>query len=523
MRTRPKWQARGLAFGLGVLLVGAHAPFHLWPLAVIALTGLVWLFDGAAKTHAPVRNGAWVAWAFGLGQFLAGLYWIGFTFVERGPSYVPLIPFAVFFLAAGLALFWLLAGAVAMRFWSRQPSRVYIFATCFYAAEWLRGHLFTGLPWNIPGLIWPAGGAISQSAAWAGIWGLSLFTLIAFCAPAALTWSRGNDVARALPAMAGFLVFSILFGSGLARLSTAENQLVTGVQLRVIQAQVDQSEKWNPGNLDKVVNQYLDLSTAPGLSKITHLVWPEGALPVLLLERPDILDEMASRFADGPILLTGVTRREVTEIGEQLFRNSLVALSFRRGNPALEMVYDKHHLTPFGEYLPFGRQLAASGITALTPLGDGFTPGPEPVTTQIPGAPLVSPQICYESIFSGFTPKGADRPAWIVNVTNDSWFGPTTGPYQHMQQARYRAIEEGIPVVRSASSGISGVIDPYGRITADAPRHENTPIDGGLPQALPPTFFSWFSAVGSVLWGLLVFANTIIYRLNRGNRVIHKL
>ncbi|VAW01060.1 Apolipoprotein N-acyltransferase / Copper homeostasis protein CutE [hydrothermal vent metagenome] len=512
LRTRSKWQSRFVAFALGILLVGAHAPFFLWPLALIALTSLVWLFDGAAKTTKPIRNGAWLAWYFGLGQFLAGLYWIGFAFSERGAAYVPMIPFAVFFLAAGLALFWMAAGAVALRFWSRRSSRVLVFALSLFAAEWLRGHVLTGLPWNLPGLIWPAGGAISQSVAWAGVWGLSLFTLLAFAAPAALVWSKGTEIQKAMPAIAGFLFFTLLFGSGLARLAAAENQTVAGVRLRVIQAQIDQSEKWDPANRSKVVDQYLDLSSAPGLSGITHLVWPEGALPLLLLESPYVLEKMAKRFADGPVLLTGLTRRETTETGEVLFRNSLAALSFTDGNPALEMIYDKHHLTPFGEYLPFGKQLAASGIKALTPLGGGFTPGPEAVTTQIPGAPPVSPQICYEAIFSGFTPGGPERPAWIVNVSNDSWFGPSTGPLQHAQQAKFRAIEEGVPVIRSASSGISGVIDPFGRLLVSAPLGENTHIDSALPKALPATFYSKFHNLGLVSWFLLMLASAIFHR-----------
>jgi apolipoprotein N-acyltransferase len=507
---RPKWQARLLAFGLGVLYVGAQAPLFLWPTALIALTGLVWLLDGAAKTTGPKRAGAFIGWYFGFGQFLAGMYWIGSAFLERGAAYVPLMPFAVLALAAGLALFWMLGGLICLRLWSRDNSRVLVFALVFFAMEWLRGHIFTGLPWNLPGLIWPAGGIVSQTASWAGVWGLSLFTLFAFSAPAALTWSRNGAVGRAIPSGLAFLLFAVLFGSGLSRLADAEDKMVPNVRLRVIQAQIDQSEKWDPANEQKVIDQYLDLSSAPGLARITHLVWPEGALPILLLERPDVLEQMAVRFADGPVLLTGATRREVGDNNEILFRNSLVALSFVRGNPALEMVYDKHHLTPFGEYLPFGRQLAASGIKALTPLGGGFTPGPEAVVTPIPQAPMGAPQICYEAIFSGFTPNTPDRPEWIINVTNDSWFGPTSGPWQHVQQARYRAIEQGVPVVRSASSGISGVIDAYGRQVAGAPSGTNAFIDAQLPKALPGTVFASFSGLAVFLWLALVFGVSLL-------------
>ena len=506
IRNRNIWQARLLGFALGILYIGGHAPFFLWPLSLLAITGFIWLLDGAGKTSRPVRNGALVSWYFGLGQFLAGMYWIAFAFIERGPEFIWLIPFALFFLAGGLALFWLLAGAVAMKFWSRSASRILVFVCCFFAAEWLRGHVFTGLPWNHPGLIWPAGGAISQIASLVGAWGLALFTLFMLAAPAALVWSRDGSVARTIPSIIALILFSGLFATGLARLEKTEITFVKNVKLRVIQAQIDQSEKWDPKNQQKIIDHYLDLSSKDGLENITHIVWPEGALPLLLLENPDVLEQMAVLFADGPILLSGITRREVTEDQQILFRNSLVALSFHGGIPALEMVYDKYHLTPFGENLPFGKLLAASGIKALTPLGGGFTAGPGPVTTRIPGAPAVSPQICYESIFAGLTPGGKDRPKWIVNVTNDSWFGPTTGPKQHIQQVKYRAIEEGLPIIRSASSGISGVIDPLGRLITKTPVNTNASIDSKLPEALQATLFSKINSISLVLWLLLVLA-----------------
>lgn len=510
IRTRTKWQARLLAFGLGGLYVLGHAPFFFWPLSLVTITALVWLLDWAGKRDRPIREGALVSWFFGLGQFLAGMYWIAFAFIERGAGFVWMIPFALLLLAGGLALFWLVAGAVAMRFWSRRTSRVLVFVCCFFAAEYLRGHIFTGLPWNHPGLIWTAGGAVSQLASVVGAWGLTLLTLFAFAAPAALTWSDDGPVVRAVPSLLAFGIFTLVFGAGLARLSAATNQFVPGVALRVVQAQIDQSEKWDPANRQTVIEHYLDLSSTPGLTAITHLVWPEGALPILLLEQPDVLEQMAGRFFDGPILLTGITRRETSDDQQILFRNSLVALSFHGGTPALEMVYDKHHLTPFGEYLPFGRALAATGIKALTPLGDGFTPGPAAVTTKIPGAPRVSPQICYESIFAGFTPSGTDRPQWIVNVTNDSWFGPTTGPRQHIQQVQFRAIEEGLPVVRSASSGVSGVIDPFGRLFAGAPAQANTVIDAKLPKALQATIYSNNRSGAVILWFLLALVTVTI-------------
>lgn len=503
VRTRSDWQARWLAFVLGVLYVGGFAPFHVWALTLLALTGLVWLLDGAAKKPPSIKKAAWIGWWFGFGQFLAGTYWVGSAFVERGAAYVWMMPFGVAFMAAGLALFWMAGTALAMRFWSRRVRRVWVLALCLFLVEWLRGHILTGFPWNTPGLIWQPGGAISQSASFLGAWGLGLVTLMAFTGPAALTWSQAGMLKRATPAILGFVAFAVLYAWGLGRLANADDKLVPGVKIRVVQAQIDQRKKWLPQNRQAIVDKYLQLSSGPGLGDVNYVVWPEGALPMLMLEEPQVLDQIASRFGDGPGLITGLTRRELMPDNTVEFRNSLGVFSFKNGIPRLELLYDKAHLTPFGEYLPFGRLLAKTGISALTRLGEGFTPGPGPVTASLPGVPRVNPQICYEVIFPGFTPTGADRPGWIVNVTNDSWFGASSGPYQHVEQAQYRAIEEGLPVVRSASSGVSGLIDPYGRMPHAMGRSRNSHEDVNLPRALNATFYSKKTWGPVVLW--LVF------------------
>ncbi len=498
------WRAQLLALAAGAGFVAGQAPFHAWPLSLLSLTVFVWLLDGAYSGLHRVRAGFWRAFSFAFGQFGAGLYWIGSAFISRGPDYIPLMPFALALLMAGLALIWALAGALAMRFWSLDQRRIAVFALCFFAAEWVRGHFMTGFPWNLPGMVWTPGAAVSQAASVIGVWGLSLLTLYAFAAPAAL-YGNGPPWRKSLPSLLALVVFCLLYVSGHGRLAHARSGVQPGVRLRVVQAVIDQREKWKPENRQKVLEHYLRLSTAAPLGRVTHVIWPEGALPTLLLEDNQALARIAGVFKDGPVLITGLARRERDAQGRILYRNSLVALSFAHGQPKIETVYDKHHLVPFGEYMPLGALFAKIGLKGLVNYDDGFAPGPAPSSMQIDGLPAFSPQICYEIAYSGFTPEGPGRPAWILNISNDAWFGATTGPWQHLDQARFRAIEEGLPVVRSVSSGIAGVIDPYGRMRLRLGRRADQASDTDLPAPLPATIKTRY---GGFL--LLVLAGAIL-------------
>ena len=505
------WRAQALAVGAGAFGVLGQAPFHLWPFSLISLVVLVWLLDGAFANKRPLRAGAARAFFFAFGQFMAGLYWIGAAFISRGPDYILLMPFALVLLMAGLALIWALAGALVLRFWTKDARRIAVFALGFFAAEWVRGHAFTGFPWNLPGMVWTPGGAISQSASLMGVWGLSLLTLFVFAAPAALVGGVHIRWWQALPTLAGGGAFLGLFVFGALHLGSAQNEMQENVRLRVVQAKIDQREKWKPENRTTVLDHYLNLSTASPLDQVSHVIWPEGALPTLLLEDGPALDRISETFKDGPVLLTGITRRERDEAGKTLYRNSLIALSFANGLPRVETVYDKHHLVPFGEYMPLGGLFSAIGIKGLINFDDGFTPGPAPSSMKIDNLPTFSPQICYEIAYSRFTPTGEGRPDWILNVSNDAWFGPTTGPYQHLDHARFRAIEEGVPVVRSVSSGIAGIIDPYGRMVLQLGRNADRAGDANLPKPLPITPFRRHG--GAILF---ILAGVIFsYRLSR--------
>ncbi len=493
------WRANFVALVAGLGATAGYAPFHIWPVYALALIVLVWLLDGASKAARPKRAGAMRAFFFAFGLFFAGLYWIGSAFISRGPEYIPLIPFAITLLPAGLALIWALCVGIGMRFWAPGNGRIIVFTLMIFAAEWIRGHLFGGLPWNLPALVWTPGGSLSQTAALAGVWGLSLITLLLFSAPAALADDGAPMRQRLMPGLFMLVVLAGMAGYGVNRLSHQSQGTQPGIRLRIVQTAMDQREKWKPENRSWVVDHYMRVSTARPLDGITHLIWPEGALPLLLLEDGPVLDRLGKAFTGGPLLITGVTRRERSATGAILYRNSLVTLDFKGGVPQLDSVYDKHHLVPFGEFMPLGRWLSHLGISSLSTLGDGFTPGPVPQTQSLAGTPPFSPQICYEVVFSGFTAQAPVRPQWIINISNDSWFGATTGPWQHLDQARFRAIEEGIPVVRAVSSGIAGVIDPYGNMPVSLGRAADRAVDADLPKPLPATVFTGFGTIILIL------------------------
>lgn len=476
--------------GLGAVAALGHAPFFIWPAYAAGIVGLVWLLDGAARRSS--RAGAAMfarGWAFGFGHFLAGLYWIGSAFLQVEGGAVLMIP-AVLALPAGLALFWGAAARVALILWTSGPKRIAAFALCFGLAELARSTVLTGFPWNIPGAIWPAGGAVSQMAALIGIHGLGALTLLAFAAPATLADPgragpaksgviRASFGRRALPALAAALGLGLAWGAGAQRLATGATE-PAGPVVRVVDAGVSQSERWSAQGLNTTINRYFELTGDARESTANVVIWPEAALPGLpLLQSPELLEAVGEVLQDR-VLITGTVRVDRTAAETKVF-NSAVVLDGVAGSLRVGQIYDKNHLVPFGEYMPFWELYSDVPLAPLQNIGRGFTPGPRPTRMIVPGAPPVAPMICYEAIFSGFPPRGDERADWLVNVSIDSWYGKGTGPWQHANLSRYRAIEEGLPLARAAAGGVSGIFDAYGReIVA-------TDLDGGAVQApLPP-------------------------------------
>ncbi|GBF59189.1 apolipoprotein N-acyltransferase [Candidatus Phycosocius bacilliformis] len=464
---QPFWLSGLISTGLGALAVLGHAPFHIWPAFAFALCGLILLLDGAFLSARPKRSAFWRAWAWGFGYFLAGMFWVGNAFLVDAEKFATLMPFAVAALPAGLALFWGLAGLVAARFWSSGLSRLIVFATCVAAVEYARGHVFTGLPWNLPAYIWKPGGAISQVAALIGPYGLTLISLFVLSLPLILI-STATVRAQAAYGGVGLVLILACFGYGALKLQAegpVSAQTGTGPVIAAGQAGFSQKEVWDPANTTRVVTTYLDLLETPDAEKADILVWPEGAFPFLLLEEPVVLEAIQGRLGDRTLAL-GSIRRDLLA-GQARYNNSILVFDVEDGGLTTRAVYDKYHLVPFGEYLPFRTIFEKFGIASLVAYDGEMTPGVGPGTLAVPKAPLADPRVCYEIVFPHFNPKATDQAAWILNVSVDAWYGDLLGPDQHYAQARYRAIETGMPVVRAASGGWSAIVDRLGRPVAE--------------------------------------------------------
>jgi apolipoprotein N-acyltransferase len=491
------WRRFLFAFAAGALSALSFAPFGIWPLLLLGFAALTLLIDGAVTHRNPVRSAAFAGWAFGFGQFLIGLYWVGYAFLVDAADHLWQLPFIALILPGGLALFITLAAAVSAYGWRTGWQRVFILTACYAAAEWLRGNIFTGFPWNLPGYGWAASLGVLQSASVIGVYGLSFLTVL-FGASLALLFAPSRVKEWPVPA-ALTLLFILIWVGGALRLN-AQIPDVAGVRLRLVQPNVPQQDKYIPELRAQHWRELMDLSLAKNGPAPTHIIWPESAPPFLLARQAQALDEVAILTGTNRVLMTGALRVDVTAGQEPTFYNSFMV--FAHGGKLIA-TYDKFHLVPFGEYVPdFLRKLGLSNVVNI-PGSFGFGTGP--VTISVPGAPPMGPLICYEILFPGEV-TAKDRPQWFVNVTDDSWFGPpsSAGPYQHLLIARVRAIEEGLPVARAANTGISAVIDPMGRIVAKLGSGKAGVVDSALPAALPETFFAKFGEAGFLL--MLIFA-----------------
>lgn len=496
----PKKWSYAFVFLAGASGALALAPFHLPVFLIVALTVFVWSLDGAylrAKNAEPTssrkyRDVALVAWFFGFGYHLAGLYWIGFAFLVEAEAFAWMIPFVAVLMPGGLALFTVLAALVAVRFW--RPGVVRIIALCVSLAlfEWLRGHVLTGFPWNLYGYAFGFSQSLMQNAAWAGGYGLTLLALLIFAAPSVFAIPALKSTRSWAVVLSAVLVLMAMWGWGAWRLGAASEDVVDQIRLRLVQPSVPQAEKWLPSNKRSVLELYLQLTAEEGFDDVTHVIWPESAVPYILNREPLRLAEIGAVLGPQKTLLTGAVRIESDgQTGERLFFNALhVAKVSESGETELLSTYDKTHLVPFGEYLPASDLLEAIGLKQLTFGAGGYSSGRELMTLEVPGAPNVVPLICYEVIFPGhILPRGTDA-QWIVNVTNDAWFGDTSGPRQHLAMAQFRAIEAGLPVVRSANNGISAIIDAHGRVRASLDLNERGYLDSDLPVSAAKTLYS---------------------------------
>lgn len=466
---RRAWTWRAIRIVLA-LLAGAGAAFAHPPFGVlIGLLGYPLLMILSERSDRP-RGAFWMGWLAGFAYFFVGCWWVAEAFFVN-PEQAWMAPFAASLLPAGLGLFWGGACALYRRFAPIGAVRVLLFAALFCAFEWLRGHVLTGFPWNPAGATWRAGGGMSQFAAVVGVYGLSLVTVASTAAFAPLV-GPGLRRSRLISAGLGALTLMSVGVFGAVRLAQS-NLEFTNTVVRLVQADVKQETKWSPEAYRSIVDRYLVLTAQapvePGGRVPNVVVWPEGALPASANDVFASADAqaLAAAVRPGQTLMIGLARGEpdLTAPEGARYYNSLFALR-SEGAAGLRVaaVYDKHRLVPFGEYLPLGSLMTAIGLRSLVHMPSDFSAGPTPSPIAVPGAPPAQVLICYESLYPGFTAGAAGRPDWIVNASNDAWFGATSGPRQHLNLASYRAIETGLPIARATPTGISAMIDPWGRI-----------------------------------------------------------
>jgi apolipoprotein N-acyltransferase len=500
------WRRALLAIVLGMCATAALPPVYLAPLLFVAFPGLVWLVDAVPiGPWAATRTAFGIAWWFGFGHFFAGFYWLANALLIDAAQFGWMVPFALFGLAGGLAIFPAAAVAAYHRIGQRGLGGIIVFACAWTAAEWVRGHVLTGFPWNLIGTAWAFSPAMMQPAALVGLYGLSLLTVLAAALPAtvaaiahrsASTRWTGVVVAAALVVADG--------AGGAARLATADGTMVPDVRLRLVQPNVPQSLKWDPAARVANFRKSLELTRSPGFETRTDVIWSETAVPFVLTDfsqdGPAIRAALASVTPLGGLLITGAPRAERSADGHLVLWNSLFALD---DGGHIVASYDKHHLVPFGEYVPLHNLLA---FAKVTPGAIDFSSGPGPQTISLPHLPPASPLICYEAIFPGEVVDPAHRPAWLLNVSNDAWFGLSAGPHQHFASARFRTIEEGLPLVRATNDGISAVVDAYGRPIAELGLGETGVLDATLPAALAPTPYARWGDLVPLGLALLLLA-----------------
>jgi apolipoprotein N-acyltransferase len=377
-------------------------------------------------------------------------------------------------------------------------------AAFWVVGEWLRGWIFTGFPWNLIGSVWLNSDPLTQIAALTGTWGLSLLALLVAGSIAVAADGTEERRIRLAVVPIALLLLGGAFLYGSERLAKADSATVEGVRLRLVQPNISQTLKWDPGLAESHLLKQMGMSLSAGAEPVTHVIWPETALPFPLERNPGLAQALAGAVPPGGLLITGIPRVTQDPDGEA-WHNSMVAID---SSGRVRGTFDKFHLVPFGEYVPI-RWLP--GVDRIAPGESDFTPGPGPQTIELPGLPAVSPLICYEVIFPGRVTAPGRRPQWLLNLTNDAWFGLSTGPHQHFAAARLRTIEEGLPMVRVANTGISGVIDSYGRVLAKLELGAEGVIDAELPRALPSTPYSRLGdTIAGVLLLLLVAVSLLL-------------
>jgi apolipoprotein N-acyltransferase len=484
------WKISGLSFVLGLLLAATFAPLHLIFLLPVCYSGVLVLL-----THAKTKKQAFaIGWWFGFGQFAAGFYWIGVAFTIDANAHAALIPIPTLILPAGLGI---ITGLVTLvlhigRF--EGLARIFAFAGFWVLAEYIRGILFTGFPWNLAGYSWGNNLAMLQITAYVGIYGLSALTVLISALPAILADPNISVKTRQRLILADCLILAILVGFGIWRLQTPPLTLIEGTDFRIVQPNNDQANKWRGQTRFEHVRNLLQLSEQnPNGSRVW--IWPETAVPFFLTTDDAMRGFLQKRLSPDGLLITGAPRKDPKI---RKYWNNVLGLT---ADGIVQGLYDKRHLVPYGEYLAMRSILEATGITSLIPALDSMSDFSFPdasmsKVTQYGNLPPARTLICYEVAYP-WEVHAEPKFDWILNVTNDAWFGNTSGPLQHFVISRTRAIEQGVALIRSANSGVSAIVDGYGRVLAQRKPTDPGILDGKIPA--PLKFRTVYGKYGEIL------------------------
>lgn len=461
------WKRALLAIAAGAFGNLALAPVGFFAALFVSFTLLVWLMDGAASNpesglSGKLRSSFFVGWLFGFGYFVGGLWWIGNALLVEADEFAWALPLAMLGLPAVLAIYYGLATMLARLLWSEGLGRLAALAAGFALAEWLRGWLLTGFPWNAIGYGAMPMPLMMQSAHLVGLYGVTTLAVFVFSAPALIGTRRGMVPGLLLAAI---LLFAHL-GYGYARLSQPITALAGKAPvIRLVQPVIDQAQKMDDKQKSAVFEAHLALTTETlkgTTEKPDIIIWPETSIPFILTDNKDALARIAAVLDDNQVLIAGAVREEDAGAGlAPRYYNSVLMID---GHGNIIGASDKVHLVPFGEYVPFESWLLGMGVQAVAEMPGGFSAAASHTLLNLPSGMKLYPLICYEAIFPDEIFNDAAGASALLNITNDGWFGNSPGPYQHFHQAQVRAVETGLPLIRSGNNGISAFVNDRGQI-----------------------------------------------------------
>lgn len=492
-----RWSLRwhlALAFLLGALAALGLAPVGWWPVTIAAFAAIPAIFLSAQSA----RQAGFIGWAFGFGWFLPALVWIVEPFLVDIATHGWMAPFVLVLFSGGMALFWTAAFWAGFRIGQTSLTRIIALVLALSLAEFGRAYVLTGFPWAGVAQIW-VNTNVARLLAWIGPHGLALLTMsVPFGTGYALIMAKGTR-SRLLALLPAVIIFGGVLSANYA--SDDQTSPVTDATIRLIQPNAPQHQKWHPDYIPVFFRRSIDFTAAapqPGQPQPDLIVWPETSIPMVFHAADPAFDVIVDAARGTPVV-AGIQRI----VGERLY-NSLVYLD---GEGNVGASYDKHHLVPFGEYIPLGDTASRFGWHGLASgEGDGFSAGPGPQLISLGPLGKALPLICYEAVFPQDVGGTHERPEFLLLITNDAWFGNYSGPYQHLAQAQMRAVEQGLPMIRVANTGISAMIDPLGRITSSLPLGKAGYVDARLPAPLPPTLYS---KTGDLPLFLLLLAATL--------------